>query len=194
MTFVCATGWPQAKDWKHPCGSTVHVFDPVGLSDPPLGSLPAALQREIEKTLRPLLAKEAHITGSDEDGSDIGHPKSSVHIHLIASRPGGKQLYAAWWYIPIVCGQRGACPIWLLEADSGTVRNLVRPGPHNPAGDTAGGWGIAVLPSEVQSERLMIVDSAFAQAAPQCWRRRGNFYVIDPCPPSCMADLNRINR
>jgi hypothetical protein len=202
MTFLCATAWPQTNDFKRACGSIVHIFpNAENLPDPALGSLPVNLQRNVEKTLRPFLAKEAKITGADADGSKIDDVKDSLRMHRIGRDAKGKELYAAWWNIPTICGHFDSCPIWLLEVDSGSgrVNNLVRANePDNPAANADGGWGIAVLPSEIPLERLMITSSAFAasgpgpaQAVPLCWRRQGEVYISDPCPPACMEDLNR---
>lgn len=198
MSFVCASAGSQTKDWKHACGATVHVFpDPENLPDPALGSLPPALQRGVEKTLRPLLAKEAKLTGADQDGSKIDDLKNSLRMHRIGRDAKGQEIYAAWWNIPTICGHHGTCPIWFLKVNSDTVTNLVKPSdPDNPAAQADGGWGIAVLPSEIPLERLMITSSGFAspghpEAEALCWKRRGNFYVSDPCPPACMEDLNR---
>jgi hypothetical protein len=167
------------------------------MPDPALGSLPIALQRGVEKTLAPLLAKEAKITGADEDGSKIDDVKDALRMHRLGRDAKGKELYAAWWNIPNICGHHGACPIWLLKVDSGKVTNLVKPSdPDNPAANAGGGWGIAVLPSKIPLERLMTTSSGFAspgqpEAVAVCWKRQGDFYVPDSCPPSCMDDLNQ---
>jgi len=118
-------------------------------------------------------------------------------MHRIGRDAKGNEIYAAWWYIPSICGHHAACPIWLLEAGSGAVTNLVKPSdPDNPAANAGGGWGIAVLPSDIPLEQLMTTSSGFASpghpdAEANCWRRQGDLYVSDPCPPSCMDDLNR---
>jgi len=73
----------QGNDSRRACGSVVHIFpdpenifpDPENLPDPALGSLPASLQRGVKKTLAPLLAEEAKITGADADGSKRGWVK-----------------------------------------------------------------------------------------------------------------------
>jgi hypothetical protein len=132
-----------------------------------------------------------------DDGGRRGNVKDSLQMHRLGREAKGKELYAAWWSIPTICGHHGTCSIWLLEVESDKVTNLVKPSdPDNPAANAGGGWGIAVLPSEVPLGRLMTTSSGFAspghpEAVALCWKRQGDLYVSDPCPPSCMNDLNR---
>jgi hypothetical protein len=198
MMTVGAAAWPQTNDLRRACGSIVHVFsDPVVMPDAALASLPETVQRGVEKTLRPLLAEEAKLTGANMDGSNLDDVKDALQMHRLGREAKGKELYAAWWSIPTICGHHGTCPIWLLEVGSDKVTNLVKPSdPDNPAANAGGGWGIAVLPSEVPLDRLMTTSSGFAspghpEAVALCWKRQGDLYVSDPCPPSCMNDLNR---
>jgi hypothetical protein len=171
--------------------------NPVVMPDAALASLPETMQRRVEKTLRPLLAEEARVTGANMDGSNLDDVKDSLRMHRLGREAKGKELYAAWWNIPTICGHHGTCPIWLLEVDSDKVTNLVKPSDHdNPAANAGCGWGIAVLPSEVPLGRLMTTSSGFAspshpEAVALCWKRQGDLYVSDPCPPSSMNDLNR---
>jgi hypothetical protein len=201
LTWLAVTGttvtvWAQANGMKA-CGSTVHVLT----DDATLARFPPAFQRMVEKTLAPLLAREAKVTDADQDGSNISDVKNALRLYPVVHTSNDKQIYAVWWDIPTICGAHENCPIWLIEADANRVTNLVRPSdPGNPAANAGTGWGVGVLPSNIPGERLITIDSSFvggqgpAKAMPLCWRRQSDSYVADRCPSSCMDDLKPTGR